>query len=98
MGKYGSGVSMREVIELELNEISEALDRGKMTFDDAEVVKDAYLEACFRWCNTNAVFCAFEEFVHEKHPDVWEELLHGFLHDATYQRTYQKKMQATWPY
>ena len=61
MGKYGSGVSMKSMMEMELKEIENACNKYKMIEEDASVITDAYKEICYQWCTTNAMACYMED-------------------------------------
>lgn len=61
MSKYGPGVSMKQMMLMEMVDVNIILDKYNMTAEDKKVVKDTLKEAFFQWASTNARFCQYEE-------------------------------------
>ena len=61
MSKYGSGVSMKSMMEMEMEEVEKVLDKYNVSKKDRAVVTDALKEAFFQWCHTNAMACYTDE-------------------------------------
>ena len=97
MGKYGSGVSMKTVIETEVAEVENILNKNRVPAEEKKAVLDALQEMAYQWCQTNAVFCAVDAFLKEEHPEVWRGMMAGFLKSDVYHATYAKKMADTLP-
>lgn len=60
MSKYGSGVSMKSVIEMECEEVEKILDKYQVAEEDKVVVMSAMKEMAYQWCCSNAYACAYE--------------------------------------
>ena len=78
MSKYGSGVSMKTMLKLEMEEIDAILNKSNLSKEDREVIQDAYKEVAYQWCHTNAIFCAYEETLKQA---VNEETMQEFTKD-----------------
>lgn len=61
MSKYGSGVSMKNMMLMEMEDVTKILDKYNMTAEDKKAITDALKEAFFQWASTNARFCQYEE-------------------------------------
>ena len=93
MGKYGSGVSMKSMMRMEMADVTEALDRSNISSEDRKIVTDALMEAFYQWAHTNAIACAFEEYIMAADKEL-------FLQAANPARTMEavtKKLEETYP-
>jgi hypothetical protein len=61
MGKYGSGVSMKSMLETEMKEIQAVLQKYDMSDEDKKIIINAYKEVAYQWCSSNANACACEK-------------------------------------
>lgn len=55
MGKYGPGVSMKSMMQMEMKEVEKVLKKYNVSKKDSRTVTDALKEAYFQWCKTNAM-------------------------------------------
>lgn len=92
MGKYGNGVNMKSVIEMEYAEVKDVLDKYKMAEADKVVVLDALQGMAYQWCHSNANACAYERCVpYKKNPL-------GLISSKKFQEEYKDKMEKTYPW
>lgn len=97
MGKYGNGISMKSVMEMELREIENACNKYKMTEEDASVITDAYKEICLQWCTTNAMACYMEDmFIQMFGEDVYAQFCKTTMWNFTPYLT--EKLMDTFPW
>jgi hypothetical protein len=95
MGKYGSAVSMKDVIRMEVEEVEEILKGTKMPDEDKTRIVDALKEMAYQWCSCNASACAFEGAVKSLLPNKdYENLIRSVIHGGMI----EKKMVETYPF
>lgn len=97
MGKYGSGVSMKSVIEMEVAEVEGILDRNHIAEIDKKAVLDALKEMAYQWCQSNAGSCAVEAVLKERYKDTWDDMIKHLVTNETYNRVRMEKIEATFP-
>ena len=97
MSKYGSGASIKTVIESELAAVEEILERSSLTEQDRELITDSLKEMAYQWCTANATACALDRLLEKEYPRVYKKIMTGFLRSETYHSEYQKKMNETLP-
>ena len=95
MGKYGSAVSMKDVIEMEVSEVTDILSRSKLTEEECTDIIDSLKEMAYQWCSSNAHACAFESAVksmlsEEDYQNLAWAVIHGGMQE--------KKMAETYPF
>lgn len=96
MGKYGSGVSMKTAIELDVKEVEGVLDKYNVAEEDRETVLSVVKEMAYQWCHTNACFCAVEDIVLEEIGDKkYLEVTKKFMRDPG--KVFDK-MRETYPF
>ncbi|MBQ6121889.1 MAG: hypothetical protein IJI59_09125 [Clostridia bacterium] len=93
MGKYGSGVSMKDTMLMEMADVNEALDRSNISPEDRKIVTDALMEAYYHWAHTNAVACVFEEYIQAADKDLFMEA----VNPARSIDAVMKKLAETYP-
>lgn len=93
MGKYGSGVSMKSMMRMEMADVTEALDRSNISSEDRKIVTDALMEAFYQLAHTNAVACAFEEYIQAADKDLFMEA----ANPARTMDAVMKKLAETYP-
>ena len=92
MGKYGSGVGMKDVIEMEMQEAKGIMEKNKLTEEDQKALTDIIQEMAYQWCVSNASACAYEQCVpHRGNPL-------KLVASRKYQDIYNKKMNETFPW
>lgn len=95
MGKYGSGVSMKTVIELEVREVEGILDYYKLPQEEKAQVIDALKEMAYQWCSSNATACALEDAVMKFCND---ETAQNVLREAVAGGVREHQFAATYPF
>ena len=93
MGKYGSGVSMKSMMRMEMADVTEALDRSNISAEDRKIVTDALMEAFYQMARINATACAFEEYIMAAD----KELFLQTANPARSMAAVMKKMEETYP-
>ena len=63
MGKYGSGVSMKDVIRMEVEDARSALEHEQVDEDVISYVLDILTNMAYNWCESNAAARAVELWV-----------------------------------
>lgn len=63
MGKYGSGVGMKNVIRMEVEDTKSALEHEGVDQDIIDYVLDILLNMAYNWCESNAAARAVEMWV-----------------------------------
>lgn len=93
MAKYGNGISIKLMLEMELNEIAEILCKYNVSDEDGDKVIDAYKELAFQFCTINAAACSTEEILKEyvTEPE-------GFRKYLAMEDYRQQKMKETYPW
>jgi len=94
MSKYGSGVSMRTVIESEVREAEQILKESGLSEDGKEQIIDMLKEMAYQWCAANASACSFEGAVKEKYPDEFKILLSESIRSGIK----EQKIAETYPF
>ena len=97
MGKYGPGVSMKSVIEMEVAEVEEILDRNHVAEIDKKAVLDALKEMAYQWCQSNAGSCAIEAVLQKQYKDTWDDMIKHLMTNKTYNRVRTEKLGETYP-
>ena len=99
MSKYGSGTSMKTVIELKVAEVTKILDRNGVTGEDKKAVLDALKKMAFHWCENSAVCCGIDALLEEEYPDVRKAIYEGFfrLRNIVYHEKFMEMMKKTLP-
>ena len=97
MGKYGSAVSMKDVIEMEVAEVTDILSRSKLTEEERTDIIDSLKEMAYQWCSSNATACAMEQSAKQFMTDVqFHEWTSSVVQDKSGIR--QRKMHETYPF
>lgn len=63
MGKYGSGVNMKDVIRMEVEDAKSALEHEEVDQDIIDYVLDILTNMAYHWCESNAAARAVEMWV-----------------------------------
>lgn len=103
MSKYGSGVSMKSAIQMEIDEIKSILHPYDIDKDDLREVLDIVKEMAYQWCTSNAAGRAIDEWMKD---NVSEDEYNKFVtllipngrHMDKYYETYEKVIQETYPF
>lgn len=101
MGKYGSWVGMKSVIEMEVDEIKSILHPYNINQKDMRDVLDIVKNMAFEWCRANASARAGEEWAKDH---LSEEAYNNYLKLLiptsldNYQDTYKKMLGETYPW
>ena len=95
MSKYGSAVSMKDAITMEVAEVEEILSRSNLQDEEKEAIVDSLKEMAYQWCSSNAHACAFESAVksmlsEEDYQNLAWAVIHGGMQE--------KKMAETYPF
>lgn len=93
MAKYGNGISIKSMLEMELNEITEILCKYEVSDEDGDRIVGAYKELAFQFCTMNASACSFEEILktYLSGPEIFRRYL--ILEPSRHQ-----KMEETYPW
>lgn len=94
MSKYGNSVSMRTVIESEVNEVNGILEKSSLSKKQKEQVVDAMKEMAYQWCCANASACALENAIREICPKEMERIMFASIRSGFIER----KKAETYPY
>lgn len=95
MGKYGSGVKMKDVITCECKEVEEILLRSGMDRAAQKKVMDALKEMAYQWCMANAGACAIDECARK---GLDKKTYTEMMNPANFGSIIEKKMKETWPF
>ena len=103
MSKYGSGVSMKSAIQMEIDEIKSILHPYDIDKDDLSEVLDIFKEMAYQWCTSNAAGRAIDEWMKD---NVSEEEYNKYVtllipngrHMNKYYETYERVIQETYPF
>ena len=96
MGKYGNGVSMKSVVEMEMEIVEKVLDRYKMKKSDRRVITKALKNAYYLWCSSNAHACLFSDLVEQTYgKEEMDKLCKMSIQAYPY---IVQKMEETYPY
>lgn len=101
MGKYGSGVGMKDMIEMEFDEIKSILHPYKLGKQDEEELLGIVKNLAYEWCCSNACARAVEEWAKDH---MSEEMYKKYVclliptHLDNYHDTYVKVMSETYPW
>ena len=103
MSKYGSGVSMKSAIQMEIDEIKSILHPYDIDKDDLSEVLDIFKEMAYQWCTSNAAGRAIDEWMKD---NVSEEEYNKYVtllipngrHLDKYFETYERVIQETYPF
>ena len=97
MGKYGSGVSMKAVIAMEVESVSDILARSGLSDEERQDILDTVKEMAYQWCSSNATSCAMEsaaqKILTSEQFNAWNSTV---VHDDMGVR--DTKMKETWPF
>lgn len=63
MSKYGNGIGMKAMLEMEFDIIREAVK--ELPKEKQDIVLDAYKSLAYEWCSSNAYMCLTEEMLGE---------------------------------
>lgn len=96
MSKYGSCVSMKQVIQLEMQAAEKILDQSGLSDENKDALRDILREMAYQWCSTNASFCAYEAAVEKVcgHGDAMQQIMAEQCKSGAYER----KMRETYPW
>lgn len=103
MSKYGSGVSMKSAIQMEIDEIKSILHPYDIDKDDLSEVLNIVKEMAYQWCTSNAAGRTVDEWMKD---NVSEEQYNKYVtllipngrHMNKYYETYEKVIQETYPF
>lgn len=76
MGKYGSGVSMKDVIRMEVEDAKSALEHEEVDEDVISYVLDILTNMAYNWCTANAAGRAVEKWAQD---NLSEDLYKDYL-------------------
>lgn len=93
VGKCGNCVSMKDMMRMEMAEVTEVLDRHDISGEDRAIVTAVLKEAFYQWANTNAVACVFEEYIETADKDLYMQA----SNPARNMAAVMKKMAETYP-
>lgn len=95
MSKYGSGISMKAMLEAEMDEIRYAMkDLPKI---NQEIVAEAYKALAFQFCQSNAFACFMEDIIKQiMTEEQYNRFVKLMMHNATGYTT--EKMLETYPW
>ena len=87
---------MKSAIEMEVEEVTEILNKYQLSQEDKEAVLNALKEMAYQWCQSNAGACLMEELVQERlTQEQYTELVKAYIHDTKGYR--MQKMLDTYP-
>lgn len=95
MGKYGNGVSMKDAIRMEVEEVNERLNLNGVAEEDKIAILDALKEMAYQWCHSNAFACAMEQIISA---DMSESEFVQFGQKVMNSPVVMDKMQETFPF
>lgn len=93
MGKYGSGVSMKDMMRMEMAEVKAVLNRSAVSPNDRKIVTGALKQAFYLYANCNALSCVFEDNIMAE--DM--ELFNRAANPARNMEAVQRKLMETYP-
>ena len=95
MSKYGSGISMKSMLEAEMEEIRYAMK--DLPKSNQEIVAEAYKALAFQFCQSNAFACFMEDMIKQiMTEEQYVRFTKLMIHNATGYTT--QKMLETYPW
>lgn len=97
MSKYGSGISIKEYLTLEVESIKDILNHSQLSEEHQSEIISSFKELAYQYCKANGLACVLEDIVNkyrkelgsdsESNDLVWAVII-GKLTDQKVSETY----------